>query len=45
MEQTNRLAKFCQETKYEDLPPEVVKIAKQTMLDTIGRAIGTHSNS
>jgi len=44
MEQTKRLAKFCKETKYEDLPPEVVKIAKQTMLDTIGCAIGTHSD-
>ncbi len=44
MEQTQRLAKFCKETKYEDLPPEVVKIAKQTMLDTLGCAIGTHSD-
>lgn len=43
MEQTKILAKFCQQTKYEDLPFEVVKIAKQTILDTIGCGIGTHS--
>lgn len=44
MEQTKLLSKFCQETKYEDLPKEVVKIAKQTILDTLGCAIGTHSD-
>ena len=44
MEQTKILAKFCKETKYEDLPLEVVKVAKQTLLDTLGCAIGTHSD-
>jgi 2-methylcitrate dehydratase PrpD len=44
MEQTKKLAKFCTETRYEDLPPEVVKIAKQTILDTLGCGIGTHSD-
>jgi len=44
MEQTKVLAKFCERTRYEDLPPEVVKIAKQTILDTLGCGIGTHSD-
>jgi 2-methylcitrate dehydratase PrpD len=44
MEQTKTLAKFCKETTYNDLPKDVVKIAKQTILDTLGCAIGTHSD-
>jgi 2-methylcitrate dehydratase PrpD len=44
MEQTQKLAKFCKETQFEDLPPEVVKIAKQTILDTLGCGIGTQSD-
>ena len=44
MEQTKALARFCKETSYDDLPEDVVKIAKQTILDTIGCAIGTHSD-
>jgi 2-methylcitrate dehydratase PrpD len=44
MEQTQKLAKFCKETQFEGLPPEVVKIAKQTILDTLGCGIGTQSD-
>lgn len=42
MEPTQQLAKFCKETTYESLPKDVVKLAKQTILDTMGCAIGTH---
>ena len=44
MEQTKIPAKYCRETKYENLPLDVVKITKQTILDTLGCAIGTHSD-
>lgn len=44
MEQTIALARFCKETTYNNLPEDVVKIAKQTILDTLGCAIGTHSD-
>jgi 2-methylcitrate dehydratase PrpD len=42
MEPTQKLAKFCKEITYESLPKDVVKLAKQTILDTLGCAIGTH---
>jgi len=42
MEHTKKLAKFCRETSFGDLPREVIKIAKQTILDTLGCAVGTH---
>lgn len=44
MEQTKKLADFCAKVTYNDLPKEVVKIAKHTILDTLGCAIGTHSD-
>ena len=34
------LADFAVRLRYEDLPPEVVRTAKRTILDTIGCAIG-----
>jgi 2-methylcitrate dehydratase PrpD len=44
MDETKKLVKFCAETTYESLPKDVVKIAKQTILDTLGCAIGTHDD-
>ncbi len=44
MEPTKVLARFCEKTTFEDLPKDVVKIAKQTILDTLGCAVGTHSD-
>ncbi len=44
MEQSKLLASFCEKTSFEDLPKDVVKIAKQTILDTLGCAVGTHSD-
>ncbi|MBI2907454.1 MAG: MmgE/PrpD family protein [Chloroflexi bacterium] len=37
---TRALARFVVETKYEDLPPEVVHEAKRVILDAIGNALG-----
>jgi 2-methylcitrate dehydratase PrpD len=37
---TGRLAAFVAETRYEDLPPPVVRMAKRLILDTFGNAIG-----
>jgi 2-methylcitrate dehydratase len=37
------LARYAINLKYEDLPPEVVRVAKRTLLDTIGCAIGGYS--
>ena len=44
MEPTQLLSAFCEKTTFADLPPAVVKIAKQTILDTLGCAVGTHSD-
>ena len=44
MEPTKILSAFCEKTTFADLPPAVVKIAKQTILDTLGCAVGTHSD-
>jgi len=44
MEPTKILASFCAKTEHEDLPPDVVSIAKHTILDTLGSAIGTHAD-
>ena len=43
MEPTKTLSSFCEETSFADLPKSVVNIAKQTILDTLGCAVGTHS--
>jgi 2-methylcitrate dehydratase len=37
------LARYATHLKYEDLPPEVVRVAKRTILDTIGCAIGGYT--
>ncbi len=37
---TARLARFVAETRYEDLPSEVVASAKKSFLDTVGVCIG-----
>jgi len=37
---TRRLAEFVVQAKYEDLPAEVVRLAKNSFLDTLGIAIG-----
>src|SRR5262249_3351386 len=37
------LAGYAVNLKYDDLPPEVVRVAKRTILDTIGCAIGGHT--
>src|SRR5947208_3240223 len=34
------LADYAVKLRYEDLPPDVVRIAKRTIIDTIGCAIG-----
>ena len=34
------LARYAVNLKYENLPPDVVRVAKRTILDTIGCAIG-----
>ena len=44
MEPTQLLSAFCEKTTFADLPKDVVKIAKQTILDTLGCAVGTHSD-
>jgi 2-methylcitrate dehydratase len=36
------IAEYATALKYEDIPPEVVRTAKRTVLDTIGCAIGGH---
>jgi 2-methylcitrate dehydratase len=38
------LAAYAVDLKHEDLPPEVVRVAKRTILDTIGCAIGGHTS-
>ena len=37
------LARYATALKYEDLPPEVVRMVKRVMIDTLGCAIGGYS--
>src|SRR5215470_9472236 len=37
------LARYAAELKYEDLPQDVVRIAKRTILDTFGCAFGGYA--
>src|SRR6185436_13948965 len=37
------LAQYATALKYEDLPPEVVRMTKRIMIDTLGCAIGGYS--
>jgi 2-methylcitrate dehydratase len=37
------LAQYATTLKYEDLPPEVVRLAKRVIIDTLGCAIGGYS--
>jgi hypothetical protein len=37
------LARYATNLKYEDLPPEVARTAKRTILDTLGCAIGGYT--
>ena len=37
------LARYAATLKYEDLPPDVVRTAKRTILDTFGCAIGGYT--
>lgn len=37
---TARMANFVRDTRYEDLPPEVVRECKRMLLDSLGCAIG-----
>jgi len=41
MTKTEQLAKFVAQTKFEDLPENVVQTAKMTILDTLGCMLGT----
>ena len=44
MEITKEFAKFIAATNYEQLPTDVVTLAKERILDTVGAAIaGEHS--
>src|SRR5262245_44691811 len=38
-----KLARYATSLRYEDLPEEVVRIAKRTILDTLGCAFGGYS--
>ncbi len=38
-ERMQRLARFCVETRFEDLPPELVEKAKRHILDTFGATL------
>jgi len=38
-ERMQRLAQFCVETRFEDLPPALVEQAKRHILDTFGAAL------
>jgi 2-methylcitrate dehydratase len=40
MPMAETLARYAMALKYENLPPDVVRVAKRTILDTIGCAIG-----
>lgn len=43
VEPTTILASFCAATTFADLPDEVVTIAKRSILDTLGCAVGAHA--
>lgn len=43
VQRTEVLAAFCEATTFADLPDDVVEIAKRTILDTLGCAVGTHA--
>src|SRR6201982_3220932 len=38
-----KLARFATSLRYEDLPEDVIRIAKRTILDTFGCAFGGYS--
>ena len=38
---TDIVAKYCANFKYEDIPEDVLKITKQVFLDTIGIMLGS----
>ena len=38
-----KLARYATSLRYEDLPEEVIRIAKRTILDTLGCAFGGYS--
>ena len=38
-----RLARYATSLRYEDLPEDVIRIAKRTILDTLGCAFGGYS--
>jgi 2-methylcitrate dehydratase PrpD len=42
---THKLAEFVASTRYEDIPADVVALARRLILDTIGNAIGGFSTS
>lgn len=44
LEATRILSAFCADTAYADLPQQVVEIAKQSLLDTLGCAVGTRAH-
>ena len=41
MSRTDNIAEFISTIKYEDLPPQVVKAAKNMIMDTLGVIVGT----
>lgn len=43
MEPTSKIVKFVSQTRYEDLPKEVVKVAKKAVVDTVGSGIAGSS--
>jgi 2-methylcitrate dehydratase PrpD len=45
MGHTEQLARFISETRYEDIPEDVIAIAKRLILDTLGNTIGGFSTS
>jgi 2-methylcitrate dehydratase PrpD len=45
MSVTGKVAAFVTNTRYEDIPADVVSLAKRLILDTIGNAVGGFSTS
>lgn len=43
MEPTQLLASFCANVRYDDMPESVIDGAKKAILDTLGCALGTHT--
>src|SRR5271157_2048492 len=37
---TRRLAEYAAETRWKDLPPDVIEHARRILLDTLGRILG-----